>query len=92
MDERYAHHLAQGGKYHMAQQTLIALYPQGTYEGKSNEASLEIEQMMKAHADDPIPLLQPQAVHRRITPAHHLNADLARRLYLRCLLYTSRCV
>lgn len=83
MDERYAHHLAQCGKYRMAQQTLIALYPQGTYEGKSNEASLEIEQMMKAHADDPIPLLQPQAVHRRITPTHHLNADLARRLYLR---------
>ena len=83
MDERYAHHLAQCEKYHTAQQTLIALYPQGTYEGKSNEASLEIEQMMKAHADDPTELLQPLSTHRRIVPEHRLSPQLAPQLYLR---------
>ena len=46
MEARYQHHTAQCERYFNAQTQLIVTYPAGSYEGKANEASLEIEQLM----------------------------------------------
>lgn len=78
MDARYHHHLRQVRKYEQAQQRLIATYPLGTYEGKPNEASLEIERIMMCKAR-PFVLT---ANHRPWRKPPRLSPETARRLYL----------
>ncbi len=81
MDERYQHHLKQCEKLYHAQKQLIISYPLGTYEGKNNEASLEIEQYMEHFAlhAQALPLVSTHLYQRR-TP--HLDPAIAQQLYL----------
>lgn len=81
MDVRYQHHLAQCEKLFSAQQQLIVTYPLGSYEGKSNEASLEIEQKMAAWGVQ-VAALPLQATHQAKRMPHDLDGSLARALYL----------
>lgn len=82
MEARYQHHTAQCERYFNAQTQLIVTYPAGSYEGKANEASLEIEQLMHNRQVKEQALLL-KATHSYVMRNHVLNASLARRLYLK---------
>ena len=82
MEARYQHHTAQCERYFNAQTQLIVTYPAGSYEGKANEASLEIEQLMHNRQVKEQALLL-NATHSYVMRNHVLNASLARRLYLK---------
>lgn len=81
MEQRYRQHLAQCEKLYHAQSTLIITYPLGSYEGKNNEASLEIEQYMERCGItlQTLPLTNVHASKHRI---HSLDPMIARQLYL----------
>ena len=64
MEERYAFYLTQINKQLHSSNNIIISYPLGTYEGKAQEAALEIEQFMNT-SSNPYPLqtsyIQPQS-------------------------------
>lgn len=81
MEQRYQQHLMQCEQLYHAQQTLIVTYPLGTYEGKTKEASLEMEQYMESyHVQAKALPLSAVHIQQRHLPA--LDTSIAKQLYL----------
>ena len=79
MEERYAHYMEQMNQILTHSKYLILSYPVGSYEGKSMEAALEIEQ----YAQKPS---QPYPLHENYAELRlqdTLSADMAKQLFLK---------
>lgn len=79
MEERYQHYLKQCEKLLHANQTLIVSYPLGTYEGKGNEAALEIEEEMACRSKA-YPLIEN---YEKVERTFHIQADCAKQLFVK---------
>lgn len=79
LEQRYEHHQQCMEKELANCEEIIISYPSGTYEGKTNEAALEIEEFTKCKAK-PIPLL---INYEPITMQYKLEAKTAQELFLK---------
>lgn len=79
METRYQHYMAQCEKQLQANKHLIVSFPLGSYEGKGNEAALEIEEALSI---DPLPYPLVEN-YERIDPSFHIRQDTARALFVK---------
>ena len=79
MEIRYQFYIAQCEKQLQTNPHLIVSFPLGTYEGKGNEAALEIEEEMKC---DPIafPIVEN---YERITQTYSIQPETAKALFVK---------
>lgn len=79
METRYQHYLAQCDKLLHANHHLIISYPLGSYEGKGNEAALEIEEEMQT-APMAYPLIEN---YEPITSSYTIHPETAKALFVK---------
>ena len=79
METRYQFYMSQCEKQLHANQNLIVSYPLGSYEGKGNEAALEIEEAM-AMEPCAMPLIEN---YEAIPQEFQLNSDTAKALFVK---------
>lgn len=77
MKERYDHHLSQMNTLYYRAQHMIVSYPMGTYEGKANEAALEMESFLQKKAK-PYPLY---TNYQEIPQSYTITSTTAKQLF-----------
>ncbi|NBK97099.1 MAG: hypothetical protein EOM50_03615 [Erysipelotrichia bacterium] len=80
LEERYALHMECFTEYLSTSEHLICFYPISTFDGKANEAALEIEQFMHPIKASKYPLKEHYIAYQR---KYQIHAETAQQLYLK---------